>query len=65
MTGGDDYKLLFTAPPEYRSRIEACATTVGLDQCLRIGSVKGGADKVELCHNGEPLELATSGYQHF
>ncbi|MFP6790164.1 MAG: thiamine-phosphate kinase [Thalassolituus sp.] len=65
LTGGDDYQLLFTAPPEYRSRIEAFATTVGLDQCLRIGSVKGGAAKVELCHNGEPLELATSGYQHF
>jgi thiamine-monophosphate kinase len=65
LTGGDDYQLLFTAPPEYRSRIEAFATTVELDQCQRIGHVIDAAANVELCHNGLPLILATSGYQHF
>ena len=42
LAGGDDYELLFTAPPERRADIEALARRLGLP-LTRIGAIRAEA----------------------
>ena len=62
--GGDDYELIFTAPPERREAVRACAagcaTTV-----TRIGSLGRGEGVRVLDARGAALPLAQRGFDHF
>ena len=57
-TAGDDYELLFTAPPESREGIERAA---GLPVTW-LGGVRAGRGLVLLGEEDEPVELR--GYEH-
>lgn len=59
LTGGDDYELLFTAPPGARARIAALP-----GHCTRIGAITATAG-LELRHQGQPVELPVAGFRHF
>jgi thiamine-monophosphate kinase len=61
-TEGDDYELLFTAPPERRGGIERAAGATGA-RVSWLGDVRAGSGLVELrASDGRPVEL--SGYEH-
>lgn len=60
-TGGDDYELLFTVPPDRREAAEAAARHGGT-AVTWIGSVAAGAGLRLVGPAGEPVELA--GYEH-
>jgi thiamine-monophosphate kinase len=64
LTCGDDYELLFTAPPEsYDSLItlsEQTEVTI-----TAIGSVGEGSGVTILDDQGEPLEIKRGGWAHF
>jgi thiamine-monophosphate kinase len=63
MTAGDDYELLFTAPPENAARIRDAADALGL-RVTAIGTVDEG-NGLSLVHEGRPLPLPEKlGYQH-
>jgi thiamine-monophosphate kinase len=53
--GGDDYEILFTAPPEAR---EAAARFA-----VRIGCVRAGRG-LRVLHQGRPFGIAAAGYTH-
>ncbi len=55
ITGGDDYELLFTTPPN--AQIPAGAT--------RIGQISETTELRVLDEKGKPLKIAQSGWQHF
>jgi thiamine-monophosphate kinase len=55
-TSGDDYELLFTAPPERREQIEGAAGVTWL------GEVRAGSGAVLVGPAGEPVALR--GYEH-
>ncbi|WP_120009284.1 thiamine-phosphate kinase [Teichococcus vastitatis] len=65
LTGGDDYELLFAAPPERAAEIagraEACATPVA-----RIGHLVPGDSTVTVRdRSGRVMPLGRSGWSHF
>jgi thiamine-monophosphate kinase len=61
-TEGDDYELLFTAPPDRAAGIERAAATTGA-QVSWLGDVRAGGGLVELrAPGGRLVEL--SGYEH-
>lgn len=65
LSGGEDYELLFTAPPD---RFEtACGSLLSSGIAVaRLGSMNaGGARCVLLRDNGERVELRGAGYDHF
>ena len=69
LTGGDDYELLFTAPPEADGRVAAVGTGLGL-RLTTIGTIIA-AEGIPAAGvrvdgpDGRPLILAQSGYRHF
>ena len=64
LTGGDDYELLFTAPPGRRRQIEALVA--GLDHGLtRIGVVHAGAGLDIVDAEGRPVIVERAGWRHF
>jgi len=74
LTGGDDYELLFTAPPTFDERIAAIAARIGA-RLTAIGTIMppednagGGSDgsRVQVIGtDGRALALARGGYRHF
>jgi thiamine-monophosphate kinase len=61
-TAGDDYELLFTAPPECRAAVEQAATATGT-HVTWLGDVHAGGGLVELrASDGRVVEMA--GYEH-
>ncbi len=63
MTAGDDYELLFTAPPGSTAHILAAADEFGRT-VTAVGTVDAGGG-LALCHDGKPVPLpGTLGYQH-
>ena len=60
-TAGDDYELLFTAPPEARERTEEAAATAGV-RVAWLGEVAAGRGLRLLGADGAAVEL--SGYEH-
>ncbi len=65
LAGGDDYELIFTAPP---SRREAIASLVDVLDCplTWVGSLFAGEGKINVqAPEGGYIELPEAGYSHF
>lgn len=63
LSGGDDYELCFTVPPEQISKIEDLIKKKKLD-ATAIGEIQRGSD-VTCLNKGEVLTVNKTGYQHF
>jgi thiamine-monophosphate kinase len=64
LSGGDDYELLFTAPREHRSELEALAAELKL-ALTRIGTIEAGAARLAILDaQGRPL-AHRGGFDHF
>jgi thiamine-monophosphate kinase len=62
--GGDDYELLFTAPPDAHDAVlQASATSRTAVSC--IGRITPEAGTRVLDHNGAPITTPGSGFDHF
>ena len=66
LAGGDDYELLFTAPPEADGRLAAISRELGLP-LTRIGRIEAGAAGTVrvLDAGGAELRLEQVGWRHF
>jgi thiamine-monophosphate kinase len=64
LTGGDDYELLFTAPPGAEGGLRAIANDLGLRLTL-IGEIIAGSGVRVDGPGGAPLALPQRGYRHF
>ncbi len=64
VTGGDDYELLFCAPPSARDAVEAIGQRLGL-ALTRIGVIERGEGVTVADADGNPLALGRPGYTHF
>jgi len=64
LSGGDDYELVFTAPPAREGAIMAVAAELGMP-ITRIGRAWPGSGVTVLDSAGKALKLARGGYQHF
>ena len=64
VSGGDDYELLFTAPPERRAHVERISREIDL-ALTRIGTIQAGAVQLLVRDaQGRPMEHG-GGYDHF
>jgi thiamine-monophosphate kinase len=64
LAGGDDYELLFTAPPERQADLEALARRLDLP-LTRIGAVHAEPGLHVLDAAGHELPVSKAGWQHF
>jgi thiamine-monophosphate kinase len=64
LSGGDDYELLFTAPPARRLEVEALARTLALP-LTRIGQLSDDLRLRVLDRSGRELPVAHAGWRHF
>ncbi|MDD5247991.1 MAG: thiamine-phosphate kinase [Rhodocyclaceae bacterium] len=65
LAGGDDYELVFTAPPARHADIEAISRALPLALTC-IGSIDGGAPAtLRLLDAGQPMDLEHRGFDHF
>jgi len=61
LNAGDDYRLLFTLPPEQLRRLQqAFPQTAAV-----IGAIKPGSGVVLLDNDAKPRQLPEHGWQHF
>jgi len=63
ITGGDDYVVLFTAPPELRGAIEAAEGSQAL-RLARIGAVEAGHGVAVVDLSGNIVAISEAGYAH-
>jgi len=64
-TAGDDYELLFTAPPSRRRSVEMAANVAKTD-VARVGTIVRGDGGVNLINSdGDAISIKQSGYNHF
>jgi len=63
-TGGDDYELLFAAPPDASAAIGRLAAELGLP-ITEIGEVESGEGVRLVDPAGNPVPVAAAGWQHF
>ena len=63
-TFGDDYEILFTAPPQLRRSVSVAAEASRTD-VTRIGVVKRGEGSALIGPEGEEIPLAQAGFDHF
>lgn len=63
LTGGDDYELCFTAPPEAAEVLRKVSEQLALP-ITRIGRIEGGG-ALRVLRQGRPIRLDRLGYQHF
>ena len=68
LSGGDDYELIFAAPPEKRRSIEKIAGDLGL-QLHCFGRLIAAADGLPplraIDADGHPMTIEKTGYDHF
>lgn len=65
LTGGEDYELVFTAPPGKWAEVERLSLKLKLP-LQRIGRVKAGNPEVTVKDNrGKIIRLPRGGYEHF
>ena len=63
VAGGDDYELLFSAPPARRGAVAALGRTLDLP-LARIGTLGSGRGVSVFDGTGHPLPLERTGYRH-
>lgn len=64
LSGGDDYELCFTVPPEREPEVQAISRELGLPLTC-IGRIDAEPGLRVLGPGGRPLPLARAGYDHF
>ncbi len=65
LAGGDDYELVFTAPPSRRSRIEAAGRRAGVPVAV-IGATVAGRTGVRVRDaKGRTVSTPRAGFEHF
>ena len=69
LTGGDDYELLFTAPPTASERLDALSRAAGVP-LTRIGRMEAPADPknprvIALDEQDRPMEFGSEGWKHW
>ncbi len=64
LTGGDDYELLFTAPPDKAAAVATLSTDIDL-ALTPIGDIVAGEGVTVFDETGAPIRLARTGYRHF
>lgn len=65
LTGGDDYEIVFTAPPDRVAEIESSAASVGIP-IAEIGRVTEGSDPPRFIGaGGQPLAFRATSFSHF
>jgi thiamine-monophosphate kinase len=62
--GGDDYELLFTAPPEADATLMRLAHETGVPVTM-IGRIEAGQGVRVLDRDGAAITVAVAGYEHF
>jgi thiamine-monophosphate kinase len=62
--GGDDYELVFAAPPEAEATIAAIARSLALPITM-IGRITAGSGVQVVDETGRRIDVAASGYRHF
>ncbi len=65
LTGGDDYELLFAAPPEAAPAIRAAAQAAHVPVACVGGFAAGPPGVTVLGHDGAALALPKGGWSHF
>jgi len=63
-SAGDDYEILFTAPPENDSKVKELSQKIGLP-LTPAGTITDGDSVIVTDATGQPMDLAATGYQHF
>jgi thiamine-monophosphate kinase len=63
-TGGDDYELLFTAPPEADEEIAALSDSLALP-IAEIGAIESGEGVRLLDSDDMPIAIGSTGWRHF
>jgi len=63
LTHGDDYELVFTAPPNAAGRVAAAARVAGV-RVTAVGRVVAGRGVRVLDAKDRPLHLSRTGYRH-
>lgn len=64
LTGGDDYEILAAVPLDEAEAFEAAARTAGIP-VTPIGSMHQGSGARVLGADGNPVDVARAGYDHF
>ncbi len=64
VTGGDDYEILFTAPPDADRALSALSGELDVP-LTRIGRIKPGQGVALLDGDGNVLDVGQGGYRHF
>ena len=64
LSGGDDYELVFTAPPELRIAVAAAAIAAGT-AVTRIGAITAGAGIRWSDASGRPVAGPAASFDHF
>jgi thiamine-monophosphate kinase len=65
LSGGEDYELLFTAPPARRKAVESCARKLGVDVSC-IGAITGEKGRLRIIdEKGREYTLQKKGFCHF
>ena len=64
LTGGDDYELVFTAPPGRAAALREASTRAGTP-VARIGAMVEGEGVAVLDDSGARIEIGATGYRHF
>lgn len=64
LAGGDDYELLFTAPPDKTGAVATLAADTAL-ALTPVGDIVAGEGVTVLNEAGAPIHLERTGYRHF
>lgn len=64
LSGGDDYEILFAAPPDAEAAVVALSGELGLP-LTRIGRIEAGAGVTAVNAAGAPIVLRSAGWKHF
>lgn len=63
LTGGDDYELVFAAPPDRAASVQEIGVRLGLP-LTRIGCLVAGQGVTLVADDGTPRPLGTAGWRH-
>ena len=64
LAGGDDYELVFTAPPQHAAAVAAAARAAQV-RVTRIGGIGAAPGLVLVDHNGHPVADTFGSFDHF